>query len=110
MSLSPIRSIINDFLVLVRALGSDVDGPRLIDICNDFEAVCLFLSKEEETFSFFTVDNGVVFEAGLYTLGVEAFEIGAGGFFVSFIMFLNSLLGGVFLLVAILLVVCFVLT
>ena len=76
----------------------------------------MFLSKEDETFSFFTkdcdVDKEVVFEAGLYTLGVkspgEGFEIGAAGFFVGFIMFLISLLG--VLLVAILLVVGFVLT
>jgi len=110
--------MINDFLVLVRALGSEADdGPRLIDICNDFGAVCLFLSRNEG-FSFFTedwdVDSEGIFEAGLYTLGVEnpggAFETGAAGFLVGFTMFLISLLGGVFLLVAILLVAGFVFT
>lgn len=112
MSLSPIRSIINDFLVLAREVGSEeADGPRFIELCNDFGAVCLLLSEEETFSSFFTdewdVDNEVACEAGLYTLGVadnlgEAFEIGAAGFFVGFIMFLISLLGGVFLIVTVL--------
>lgn len=117
MSLSPIRSIINDFLVLVRAEGSEADASRFIEICNDFGAVCFFLSKAEP-FTFFSedwdVDNEVICEAGLYTLGVEnpgeAFEIGAAGFFGAFIMFLISLLGGVFLLVTILFVVGFLVT
>lgn len=117
MSLSPIRSIINDFLVLVRAVGSEAGGSRFIEICNDFGAVCFFFSKTDG-FSFFNeewdVDNEVFCEAGLYTLGVEnpcgAFEIGAAGFFVAFIMFLISLLGGVFLLVTILLVSGFFVT
>lgn len=103
--------MINDFIVLVREVGSEADGPRLMDICNDFREVCLFLSKDE-TFSFFAEDCEVTFEVGLYTLRVEdtggaAFETGAAGFFVVFIMFL---FGGVFLLVTVLLVVGFVLT
>lgn len=89
MSSSPILSIINDFLVLVSVEGSEADGPRLIDICNDNDIgeVCLFLSNDE-TCSFFAedwdVDSEVTFEAGLYTLGVgntgvPTFDI---GFFV----------------------------
>lgn len=97
--------MVNDFLVLVREVGSEADGPRLMDICNDFREVCLFLSKDE-TFSFFAEDCEVTFEVGLYTLRVEDTG-GAAGFFVVFIMFL---FGGVFLLVTVLLVVGFVLT
>ncbi|KAF2570039.1 hypothetical protein F2Q70_00002981 [Brassica cretica] len=56
--------------------GSDADGPRLIDICNDFGAVNLFLSKEDETFSFFTkdcdVDKEVVLKLACTLLELKA--------------------------------------
>lgn len=76
--------MIKDFLVVARAVGSELGWFRLREVCNVFGAVCFFLGKAE-TFSFFTikreVDIEVVVDAGLDTLGVEyfeAFETGEG--------------------------------
>jgi len=76
--------MIKDFLVVARAVGSELGWFRLREVCNVFGAVCFFLGKVE-TLSFFTeereVDTELVVEDGLDTLGVEnfeAFETGEG--------------------------------
>lgn len=62
MSLSPILSMIKDFLIVfVEAV--EFGGPRLRDMCNDVGAILLFSSVEEflllcnvELFNFFIED------------------------------------------------------
>lgn len=101
ISLSPIRSMIKDFLVVAREVGSELGWFRLREACNVFEAVCFFFGKAE-TFSFFTeereVDIEMVVKDGLETLGVENFEdfeTGVAALFVvvAALIMLFSLLG-----------------
>lgn len=84
--------MINDFLVVARAVGSELVWFRLREVCNVFGTVCFFLGKVE-TICFFTeVDIELIAEAGLDTLGVENFEAFETGDAAALIM-LFSLLG-----------------
>lgn len=93
MSLSPICSIIKDFLVVVREAEAKFAGPRLRDMLRDVGAARLISAKEEflllgndETFGLFVEDRdaditvavdigfdnpGVEVDVGLDNLGVE---------------------------------------
>lgn len=82
MSLSPILSIIKDFLVIGRA-PKDSDGPKLRDMCKDVGAALLLSLIREvllfggaEAFTFFFEDReaetGVETDVGFACLGVDA--------------------------------------
>lgn len=83
MSLSPIFSIMRDFLVVVREGGSsEVDGPKLRDMCKDLGATFLLSPAEEvlllnkdEPFPIFVdlaEEIGVEVGTGFDILGVES--------------------------------------
>lgn len=119
MSLSPIFSIMRDFLV--RETGSELDGPRLRDICKDLGATFLLspaerflLLDKDEPLPIFVEDldeeSRVDVGVGFDNLGVERcsalaildavaigddLAVGDAGFFFNFEMFLSFVTGAI---------------
>lgn len=91
ISLSPILSMINDFLVVVSDPGSELAGPKLRDMCKDVGSIRLLsgllaflLVTGVWPFSFLTkgrvVDLAVFINSGFDDLGVDImgdFVVGA---------------------------------
>lgn len=82
MSLSPVLSMLRDFLIAVFGTGSRLLGPKLIDMCKDRLATFLFSTLEvicllgkDGKFPFLVeeadVDVLVGFDVGFELLGVE---------------------------------------
>lgn len=120
MSLSPIFSMMRDFLVVVRETGSELDGPRLRDMCKDLGDTFLLSPAErflllgkDEPFPIFVEDldeDRVDVGVGFDTLGVERcgdlaildalvigedFAAGDAGFFFILEMFFSLFTGAI---------------
>jgi len=109
MSLSPILSIIKDFLTEVRGAGSDWLGPKLRDMCKVLLGIFLFSAVEpvslldiDGEISLLVEDADdnilVVVDVGFGFLGVEirdalGLDVGCMDFFFPFIALLSLLTG-----------------
>jgi hypothetical protein len=107
MSLSPIFSLINDFLVVIRGSGSEFEGSMVRDKCKDLEVTFLFspaggflLLGNNEPFNFFVedcdADSELEVGTRFETFGVEicgCLVTSGSGFFFALAMSLTLLSG-----------------